>query len=176
MAQTLLINREDFRPFRDIADNIDAARRLDTYIQEAQQHDIRPVLNACGKDFFYYITQNQQNTAINKLLEGGTYTDSDGDTIDFKGLKPAIVYYAYARFLSNQQVNVTRHGITAKTSQYSEPISGNTITRLIEEARSNAYAYMQEVEKFLCENETDYPLWNSGGRPPRKGITITSIG
>ena len=177
----LLINKQDINNYRHIADNIDTGKRLDMFIQEAQELDLKPVLNSCGTDFLYDIEQqaSQQTVpvAYDKLLNGTEYTQS-GKTFYFHGLKPVLVYFTWARFLANQQQTVSSHGIVAKTSDYSEHVDEKTLARLITQARSAAVKYAEEMINYLNAVD-DFALWggsNSTTDETNTSTKITAIG
>lgn len=53
--ETLLINKDDFLPFRAISDNMDTMKRIDPYIVEAQSIDLFQLL---GEDLYFTLVAN----------------------------------------------------------------------------------------------------------------------
>lgn len=173
---TKLITVNDIKSIKSISDNIDNVERLDPYIIEAQDLDIRPFL---GELLFYDIATNPSTTPNAKLLAGGTYID-DTYTLFFDGLKIAIAYFAYARFIANQGINITRFGIVKKLVDNSEAISQETVSHLAGNARSVGQAYLVQVERFLDHDATIttplYSLWRQElSRGPKAKVRITKV-
>jgi hypothetical protein len=139
-----LISITDIQTFRAISDNI-PEDRIDPYILEAQQFDLKGIL---GKDLY------------NKLFEvvsPGVY--------EYASLKPEylgfLAYSTYARFLGQNQVTSTSHGVVMKKTDWSENLTDQMLTRVISQARSNASAYGIELIQFLNDNVSSYPEWKS---------------
>lgn len=162
-----LITISDLAPYRDVSANIDAAERFDPFVQDAQRFDVAPLL---GAGLYLALLDGAAASPIadrwQVLLNGEDYTPDGKDyPIKFYGLKPAIVYFAYARFIENQSVNVTRAGVKYKLAANSEPVEWNVIKQLAATERSKASSYMDGVLAYLNEKTATYPEWdNSCGR------------
>lgn len=177
MATTKLIQTSDIKLIKPISDNIDSVERLEPYIIEAQDLDIRPFL---GNPLFYDLVQGivstPQDSKYIDLLNGKSYTPSDGYTIFFDGLKISIAYFAYSRFITFQGINVTRFGVVQKVADYSTPITVEMIDRIAGNARSVGLSYLQQVEDYLDDNCETYALWGQSGRKkPRGKFKITAV-
>lgn len=171
-----LIQFSDFAPYKDISPNIDSASRIEPYINNAQLLDIKPLL---GSVFYADIVANPTTTDNAFLLNGGTYTWGNY-TYTFAGLKAVLVYFAYARFIQNQQINVTRFGVVYKNnSDVSERVERSAITGLANEAKEIAKAYFEECELYLSRNPQLFPLWRVSGTDNtynHSGIIISAVG
>lgn len=145
----MLVTSDDIRKYRPIAGNLDDIRRLETYINEAEQLDIIPVI---GAELYKQITDNPSN--YNELLNGGYYNNN---TQHFAGLKAAICMLAYARFLPNNIINVTPFGVKEKLSIDSNTVDNKTLFYQINETRKIGLAYLQQVVDYLnintCKNK-----------------------
>jgi len=101
-----------------------------------------------------------------KLLHGETYTDAQDYSITFKGIRAALVYWAYARFVENQNMTVTATGLNQKENEFSKGVDSKMIAARISQARSGALAFFEDVKKYLCdmntEDATNFPLWRTG--------------
>lgn len=162
----MLITQADFPPYREITANLEYTERLNPYIAQAQQFDIKALL---GEKFYANLIANPATTANAKLLNGGSYA-VDNYTYEFTGLKAVLVMYSYARFLQNQNVNVTRFGVVFKNNNdVSDRVDEKTMQRIMTNAREQAQAYWQECELFICRNSTDYPLYCQTGQSVNKG-------
>jgi len=172
----LLINLEDFSEFRDISKNTDIDR-LDVYIRESQ---IREVRNFLGDALYFALVAdytpipNDEGTFATQrftdLWYGKDY-QVGGFTIQFYGLKPAHIYYAYERFLYNQKVQVTRYGVrTLSDNDLSDNIE---ITKKYEvSADSMGLVYQNDARKFLDSDPSVYPEWNN---PVKKQTETTGL-
>lgn len=175
---TLLITHEDFinSPLKSLSANLNAGKKLNQYIQEAQVFDLKPIL---GQELFYDILKEYDESpalaTYYDLFHGAEYT-KNGRKYTHEGLVPVLCYFTYARYKANANVEETASGSVIKNNQYSEQASEKTIARQIDQARSGAYAYMQDVIKFLNDNASDYPLWKSECvESNKRSIRITGV-
>lgn len=171
-----LITISDFADYRAISTNVNDVKRLDPYIAEAQEFDLKALL---GQYLYDDFVKNITNTIYQSLLNGKEYTDTSGYNVIYKGIKPVLVYYAYSRFLANDNIKSTASGFVIKRQdEYSEPISEKTMSRLIQQAESSALSYFEGVKKFLNDNYSIYPLWKYCGinTNKRSGCNISSVG
>jgi hypothetical protein len=149
-----------YRPHAVIDDD-----RINPFIIEAQQNDLRPALN----DALYYDLMNNftdeehaMYDAYQDLIDGVEYT-YNAQTVYFSGIKPMLAYFTLARFIVSNQVNITRFGVTQKLNTQSEPTSFQMIHAEAKQMKSTAVNYQNELIRFLKTNHTDYPLYNTGG-------------
>lgn len=163
MITDTLITPAQIKSFRPTADLDDG--RITPFILEAQQNDLRPVLN----DALYYdLMTNFTNSAhamyalYQSLINGTTYT-YNAQTLYFSGIKPMLAYYSLARFLINNPVNITRFGVTQKINPQSEPVSIAAIQAVVYELRATATSYQNELIQYLETMQASYPLYNTGG-------------
>ena len=102
----MIIDSNYIREIRDISSNVDDVKRIDPYIEEAEKEWVIPSIGAkLYKDLIDKV-ESENNTT---LLEGGYY---NGDTAYLSGLKKAIAYLAYSRYVRNShaQGGVTFRG------------------------------------------------------------------
>jgi hypothetical protein len=170
MPQLLLAT--DFATYKELSLNIDDATRINPYILQAQQFDLKPLL---GEQFYKYILDNPATEEIQLLLSGGGY-DYQNTNYEFSGLKIVMAYYAYARIIENQNIHVTRFGVVFKNNaDVSERVDEKTLQRLILQTRNQARAYWDECLLFLNRKSTAYPLWaNHSATKPR--VNISAVG
>lgn len=157
----LLINLANIREWRPIATQI-PADRINPYIQEAQQFDLKQLLgDALYADFLakYDVSGDPQYANYQALLKGGTYTYG-AVTLENPGLIPFLVYMTLARFYNNNQVNATRYGLVSKLAEESEAVDWRGIAAAVAELRANARAFADDLTKFLGTMQTSYPLFN----------------
>lgn len=189
----LLITLNDFTGLVDISSNINADRRVNTHIKNAQKFDLGLMLgDALLYDFLKYIKSYRDALSADPahvatpderkyldLLNGRVYSYK-GNDIYFEGVKPAMVYYSHARILVNQNVHTTATNIAKKLNQYSDTAEEKEIIRLKTDAESVAWGYMNDVKNFLNTNKNLYPLWLRSchceqSKIKRSGARITAI-
>lgn len=174
MVDTILITRNDLKPFRKISLNT-SWDKLGPYILEAQELDLKPIL---GQELYYDLIEDfNASPSLSKyyyLYHGSTYTC--GDTkVTHNGLIPVLAYFAYSRYVEDAGITDTPSGLKQKNNDYSENISEKTVGRVSDQARSSGAAYMNEVIAFLNNKRADYPFWKcSSGN--KRTVRITSIG
>lgn len=154
MIDEILLTQDDFKPYRDISDNVDF-ERLSTWILEAQKQEMRTFLGpelylAMITDFDGAVFQDQR---FIDLWDGLDVPDK----YRFYGLKPVVIYFAYARFLKNQQTVVTRYGVKHLVRDESE--DQTAISNRVKQGDSEnmAISLQNDVAKFLNDNQGDYP-------------------
>jgi len=159
MAKTITISLADIKQYRPTAE-LDGMR-WEPFALEAHDLDLRPILG----DGLYYDFMTKYKTVADPmyadyqtLLNGGSYT-YNGQTIYFDGIKPLMVYLTLSRFVQNNPVHITRFGIVQKTSPQSQPVEATMLRQVVNELKSNASNYRNQVETFLLQNQTTYPLY-----------------
>lgn len=178
MPQILLIDESVIQQYRTISPSVNEAKRITPFVYEAQVFDVKPLL---GAPLYDDLIKNKTAAKYVTLLGGQEYTDPLGYTVNFDGLNAVLAYFAYARFLENQQITVTSHSVVTKDSPYSTPVDSKTLMQRIAQARSGALAYFEQVDKFLCDkNHADpnaYPLWWKGyvEKPRTSGARISAV-
>ncbi|WP_129714670.1 DUF6712 family protein [Pedobacter sp. SYP-B3415] len=165
----LLITTADIREIRPIAQAIDDINKVEPFIAEAQQVELKDLL---GVEFFYAVLASPDS--YQTLLSGGTYNTSQGHAIAFNGLKTVLAYFSYARFLMNDNMKHTNAGFVNKVNQFSQPASQSQITAKYQDARSMAFSHWSDVILYLDTNRQQYPLWRSGCTTKTNNIRSTA--
>ena len=107
------------------------------------------------------ITKDQY-TAV---MEGGYY---DGGRSE--GLKVAIAYIAYSRFIVNNPINPTAFGVRYKDGEFSTRVEDNIIIRSSNEARNIGEAYLEKAINHLKALRLLTPCTEYKVSPARKII------
>lgn len=123
---------------RPISQHIDHAQ-LSAYIAEAEQLIIRP---AIGDYLFGNVKVNTEYYGI--ILNGGK--DVYGNVCG--GLRKALAYYVYARFIKEGATIATRFGAVEKTDEYSARIEQDRKNEIYRECTAMADTYLQEVVAY----------------------------
>lgn len=165
-----LINYEDIT-IRDVTANMEA-EEFDPYIVEAEEIDIKNIL---GNRMFTDLVNNLTSTDPNyvELLAGGSYTDG-GDTYEFKGLKYALQYYAWARYLDNPYIH-TVSGLTRHNDEFGTQPDANELKKIADNVRSSAWNFMKDVIEYLDRKASGFPLWKCDSQGNRSGSVKISI-
>ena len=160
----MILNCNDLRNVRPIAENINDPARLEPYIREAETLRLVDAIGAnlyrwldetdfSGPGPFQYgdvtITKDQYTAA----MEGGYYEGGCSGEGRSEGLKVAIAYIAYSRFI----VNSTR-------------VEDNIIIRSSNEARNIGEAYLEKAINHLKALRLLTPCTEYKESPSRKMI------
>ena len=163
-VEKLIITKDDVSAWVDVSGNLEE-KRLDRAIADAQILDLRPFI---GDPLYLDLINKVFNQAASEyddyqaLLYGTTYT-YQGNTIKFYGIAPALVHWAYARYLSTGNLKATRAGLKTKFTEQSQDPESKDILRLIRSSKSQAGLYSQDIRQYLDEKNSIYPLWNEAG-------------
>lgn len=159
-----LINQTTFQQYEDITVNI-KPERLKVFIKKAQELDLKPFL---GHALYYdFLTHFNEDGTLNEdapqhykdLLNGSEYLDQYGHIVLYEGLAPTMVYFTFARFIENDAVHYTATGPVIKRHENGDPLTSPEVVKLVQQQRSIANAYANDVEKFLWDNKADFLLW-----------------
>lgn len=160
MIDEILLTQEDFAPYRDISENVDFDR-LTPWILEAQKMEMRAFL---GDTLYLKMITDFDGLEFTDPIYIDLWNGADTTNYRFYGLKPVIIYFAYARFLKNQPVVVTRYGVKNLVNDSSQD-NGPGSTRVKQaEAENMAIALQSDAEKFLNDNRNDYPDYQATAR------------
>lgn len=155
----LLITVDDIKQYRPVS--LDQ-KRCDPFILEAQENDLRTILNdALYLDFVEKVfdTSDAMYSHYQNLLLGCNY-NLNGKTINFPGIKPMLCYYTLSRIITNNQINITAYGVVQKVIDESTPIDSATLKMLVTELRSVAISYQSRLVEFLENNKNIYQLYD----------------
>lgn len=162
----MIINSNDIRKYRPIAENIDDTARIDPYIKEAETLRLVDVLGADlykwldttdfseGESFDYTTSTGKKVTITRKqhdeIINGGYYESScDCGGGYSAGLSAAIAYIAYARLIVNNPINITAFGVKIKDSEFSENVDDKILIRSSNDARKIGEAYLEKCVEQL---------------------------
>jgi hypothetical protein len=166
---SLIVSVPDILQYRPMSKNI-LQDRVEVFVQEAQMVELVQILgDALYYDFItkFDATGDPMYANYQALLNGSTWT-TNGYVRKHYGLKPIVVYYALARLVANNQINITSYGVTSKVNPNSEPVSEAALRNQIIELRSIAISYQETTLDFLNDNATTYPLFNYNNEEPKQ--------
>lgn len=140
---------------KKISDN-NINRVFDKLSEETQALDLLKLL---GFYFYQDLIQNPTENKYTAILNSGTWTSSDGNTYQYKGLKYVLAYFFYARYLDSTGFEDTFSGMKIMNNPESKDLSNGDIKNTIREARQLAFKYWEELEMFLRENTSTYEFY-----------------
>lgn len=169
----MLIKVADIRKIRQIAKNI-SDERVEIYIQEAELLDLLPRIGAdfyqqlseigaidLGKDEgllkdengTIVLSESEGTLSANmfKFLNGGYFVSKTGETKRIEGVRKALCYFAYARFIRNHSSQVTPFGVVSKMGDESSSVDLKTITALSTEASKIGEEFLVQCLNFWNE-------------------------
>ena len=164
MNQIYMIDQITFQNYEDLSVNI-KPERIKVFVKKAQELDLKPFL---GHALYYDFIQNfnadgtlMDNTPQQyiDLLNGTEYLDKYGHVVLYEGLMPMLVYFTFARFIEADAIHYTATGPIIKHHDNGDTLSPQEVTKLVQQQRSVANAHANEVEKFLWDNRSEFPLW-----------------
>lgn len=194
----MIITVEEIRKYREIALNTQRGR-VEIFIRETEQLDIVPVLGALeyerladpprsvisftlGEARLGVDTLGEKGETVltpeeRMLLDGGIWTDECGCLRRFAGLKAAVAYLTFARFVRTHPVQVTPYGVVVKEGDDSSPANAQTIASVSRDSEKigqqylkDAIAYWRAVEASRCRDRCLRP--NLAARPRFKAIGL----
>ncbi|NQY30541.1 MAG: hypothetical protein HRT69_13855 [Flavobacteriaceae bacterium] len=170
-----LITITDIKVYKPIADSLDVTMKLDTFISEAQEFDLKPLLD----DPLYLALLADAplfaDVDLSNLFNGSIYTYNDKQ-YQHEGLKSVLVYYSYSRYKNDSNSNDTAFGTVLKLNPDSEKVDEKVIQRQVHQAISGASAKWNDVLKFIQRNKEKYPLFDCGSENTKTGgIKITAV-
>lgn len=156
MAEQLLIAQSDLAQIFDLSPNVSYSGRVEPIVWRVQRTDIR---NFLGDALYADVNENSATPENTLLLNGGTYTNSAGDTVYLYGLKLLISTLTAADFMRNAHTFATRTGARNMTFPQSEIADSEERALLANEYKNTSVSYMNSIRDFLNDNQTNYPLW-----------------
>jgi len=141
----MLITVNDIRAYRAIATNIDDAR-VNTFIAEAEQLDILPAVGAA--EYARLAAGQGLSPDETALLNGGYYVNYAGVEEHQNGVKAALSYLAYARFIRCHGVNITPFGVVVKSADDSQPASQQVVSAAAKDAEQIGREYLAQAVRF----------------------------
>lgn len=140
----MIIDSNYIREIRDISINVDDVKRIDPYIEEAEKEWVIPTI---GAKLYKDLDSRVESDNNSLLLEGGYYNE---DTAYLSGLKKAISYLAYSRYVRNSNVFLTSSGARTKgTLEFSDSVDDRAVVRVANEAEKRGIKLLDECVAYL---------------------------
>ena len=144
--------KADFTIIGQVALHCDQ-RKLDIAINEAIQFDLRPML--C--DFFWKLNDewDSEEKLWRQLIDGGSYKNCKDNNVSFMGMKNALVYFAYSRYIIINSFDDTPNGQVTKTNQFTIPKPLKEMEAYATKYKNMAMIALKDTEKYICKNEDE---------------------
>lgn len=169
---TQLITISDIKSLKSISVNLDTSKKLDPFILEAQQFDLKKMMgDAFYLEFINDFNESPSLPTYSDLFNGCEFTCGT-KTYRHEGIKSVLCYLSYARYIQNSNIESTAFGTVNKITEESRHVDEKTINRLYQQAYNGANEYWKDVVFYL--NQQDFALWKNCGN--NKRIRIHSIG
>lgn len=145
-----LIDRYDFDDIGLIAKHCNN-EKLRISIREAQEFDLKRLL--CG--FYSDVCSNWKSDNIlwQKLILGGAYNNCKNQSISFGGLKLALIYFSYSRYIVLNNFDDTPNGGVTKSDSFSIPKPLKELHQFSNKYSSMAKQVFDETMLFLCTEQ-----------------------
>jgi hypothetical protein len=158
MAETILITITDVQAFRQV-DAKFSVPRFESFCNDIQRNNLRGLLGDAL--YFAFMADARLLGAYAELLNGKSYL-SNGNTIQYYGLKPLLCYWWLAIAARESDLFLSNVGPV----QFSNNPQQNFETsrekeRIATQYMETAQGYANDVIKFLNTNASTYPLWGS---------------
>jgi hypothetical protein len=142
----MLIQQSDFNNFKSVFSNI-KYEKLERYITECQQIDLRPLIGNDSIDEIETQIENNSLTELNKTL--------------LKKISPCLVYRTWARYIKFNSFIDTEVGIRVKKNNYSDLPTPEENRIIFEDAQTCAVSYELELIKYLEDNINSFTLYKN---------------
>jgi hypothetical protein len=169
-----LIDISDIQAMKPVSSNANEAKKIDPFILEAQQFDLKELLgSALYLDFLKDFSASPALQKYSDLFYGSEF-ECGGIAYKHEGLKSVFVYLSYARYVLNSNIEATAFGTVHKKEEYSEHVDDSTVRKLYDQSYSGALAYWSDVERFLDSKK--YDLWKCKSSGKIKKVRIGGVG
>lgn len=146
----MIIDAQYIRLLRPTAGNIEEDR-ISVYIDEAEKLDVMPAIGAEEYERLSAICDGGDGELTEeekKLLNGGYYDSPSCGRGYLGGLKKAVGYLAYARFVRNHPAQITPFGVVVKTGDDSTPADSRTVAAIANDALTIGNEHLQAAVKY----------------------------
>lgn len=157
MAESALISITDVQAYREIDPKLNSGR-FNSFVMQAQRTNLRNLLGAALYfDFFANITAPKYVA----LRDGESYT-LNGETIQFYGIKPALIYWWLAIDTREGDLFQSAYGAIQLVNNPQQNFeSAKEKERIAAGYMVTANQYANDIVQYLDAKSTTFPLWKS---------------
>ena len=135
--------------------SINNKSRYEQLIKEVESLEIDKLL---GSAFYQDICKNPVN--YTDLLNGCSFVDCHGNTVEHLGLNFVIAYLVFAAYVRESYMTDTFTGFVKKTRPDSELLNIGDLKNLETKNREIAFNAFELIKKYLDLNSKTYTFWN----------------
>ena len=151
LAETKLITEQEVKNYTDLPNNLKTSN-LSFSITVAQDLYIR---SALGEDLYSELLDQVQNDTLTAL----NLTLLNGDNRLFRGIKFALAWWVAYEIYPYLHTKVTPTGIQTKSTDEAISADSRDVEMRRNIAKKKAEYYLDQLIKYLCDKDTDYPLF-----------------
>lgn len=145
----------------------DAIRKLPLHFKQyfdnlSAEIQIVNLKKLLGIEFYNDLIENKGN--YTELLEGCSFEIS-GYTYKQEGLIVFLAHLIAAEFQTRGKFHETATGVIIKTDQDYQQISAGSQKQLKNDLQEYAMTFWTEIERYLLNSTTQYPLFRINSRP-----------
>lgn len=129
---------------------------LDTFNDFIAEEQYDLLIDMLGADLYNDFNTNPTNARWQNLLNGVTYTDYNGYTQNWRGLKTLLVPYIYSKFTLENYKKQVQSGVVKPKFENSEPLNERERKEVAYEAWNNFTKIWYECYNFLYTNSSTY--------------------
>lgn len=148
-ANILFISEQVLKDRSLLQDNVDP-KLIKPTIKQAQDMYIEPIL---GTGIYRELQEqiaNNNVSVLNKTLLDNYITD-------------CLCWFVASEMVMSLGYKLTNKNVLKKTSENSETASISDLFDLMNYYKNKGEWYAQRITNYLCENNTDYPLYDNPG-------------
>lgn len=135
-------------------------QKLCIAVNEAVEFDLSNLFCHFKEDIVSH--WNDVTGDFNELINGGTYTDCNGNQVSFLGVKRMLIYYAYARYVIINNFDDTPNGGVTKTNEFSIPKPLKELQVISNRYRAmSKQIYETLIKPYLCLNKDKFVNFDS---------------
>lgn len=145
-------------------ENVDS-KLIRVAIRDAQEIHTRDKLGSALYDQILTEVSGASLTAANTTLLN-TY------------IAPMQRYYVLMEVVVNLQFKLANSSVLIRDAENARPATANDLEMLEDKYATKADYYYRRLRKFICDNITDYPLYNSGDQainPDKSGLNSSTM-
>jgi hypothetical protein len=160
MAETHLITIAEVQAYRRISATFNQDR-FNSFVMEAQRTNLRGLL---GDSLYYaFMADSRASGIYAELLNGKSYV-VNAETIQYYGLKPALIYWWLAIATREGDLFQTNVGAVQFVNNPQQSFdTAKEKERIATNYMQTAQGYANDIIKFLNANSSSYPLWKRLG-------------
>lgn len=175
MTDAILITADHINKVKPLAPALDFAKYCHPVIREVQDMDIRKAL---GNVFYYDLLANAtSNNDYVKLLDGEDYTNEQGYTVSFRGLRHCIAVYFWSRYILTLNTHAKSGSYASNLSDHTQHVSDKKILEQSAQYKENGKQYLMDCLEYIYIKRDTLTKWQQGEgkRMPNSSVKYITI-